>query len=198
MKKRKRPAPPLPEKGTAKAAAELTEYEVEFLAFYLSGSPRFNATQAAMHAGDTNEQARKHSWKVLRRPHVAAALQHWRENRLRLADESLERFMREVLAGAFSNIADLATWDEHGVQLIPSDLCDERALSAVAEVKTTARGSSLKLVPKAEYLRILGQLKGYITKDGTDDSDEARKRALAELLESMQNRKPSIARPRNS
>ena len=186
------------QKAAEAAAADLTDQEAAFVAAYLAGEVRFSAHAAAIAAGYSAEYARAHAWELRRRPAVDAAIRRARAETLAGAFDTAERFLRELEALSFSRVDRLVEWDGENLYLVPSDLADPRTLAAVSEVRKTANGLVVKFHSKPEALRLLGQAKGFLGKEGADDPDGERAEALKKLREVMLNGRPDVEPPDHS
>lgn len=172
-------------KALDKATGEMPPDRVHFLAYYLGGPQPFNASRAAMAAFNyTLEEAYRRSYEILKEPEVQKAINAWRRERIRTADASLEKYTQELLSIAYAQVRDVVSWDADTVRAIPSELADDRAHAAIAEVRQTGQGVAIKMHSKTDALKLLGTLLGFLTPDENKKTDEQAEK-IARILHSL-------------
>lgn len=132
---------------TAKQRAFVTEYLVDL-----------DHTAAARRAGYTGEYLSRAAWELVRKPHVAAAIEEQltaREQRTRI---TADRVLAEYAKIAFADIGQI--FDEAGelltIHAMPPDI---RAAIASFELETSERGEGAVLnIAKIKMLDKLGAL----------------------------------------
>lgn len=152
----------------------LNEKQKRFVEEYLVD---LNATQAAIRAGYSAKSAASIGEENLRKPDIAAAIEAGRSEQQERTQVTADRVLQELASIAFSDLRDVATWDEDGVSLVASsDLSDEaaRALREVtARVETfegdqgtrTTRHLQVKQHDKMRALELLGKHVGLFKDD---------------------------------
>lgn len=150
-------------KSTAKKAPykkELSEQHKKFAKEYLKDSC-FNATQAAIAAGYSENGAGVQGHRLLKNANVAAYIAQMAEQRARRLEISGERVLRELAKLSFSDMSDYVDWGPDGVTLKPGVELDDIQTAAIAEITetTTQHGGSqkIKLHDKKGSLELLGR-----------------------------------------
>lgn len=186
---------PQSQKAAEAAADTLTDQEAAFVVAYLTGERRFSALAAAIAAGLSPENAKAHAWELRRRPAVDAAIRKARVESLSEAFDDQRRFIVELEAIAYSRVHRAVEWDGENLFLVPRELIDDATLAAISEVRKTRNGVVVKFHSKPEALRLLGQARGWLGKEGADDPDGERAEALKALRELMVQGTPDVDPP---
>ena len=165
----------------------------------------FNATQAALDAGYSVKTARSIGSELLTFPDVAAAVEKAVRAKLRNIDRLSVKWLDEVCRLAFSDIREVATFDEHGVAFkADSELTDDaaRAIESVESTVTTPKtgevivNRKVRLHSKASALAMLGKYLGTQTDNPPPRSPaealdaEARRERIAYLQSKLGGKQP--------
>lgn len=94
-----------------------------------------NATEAARRAGLPGRKPEFAGAKMMRRPGVAAAIAAEREASAQRTRITVDRIKQELARLAFSDIGDIADWDESGMMLRARDDIAKDDRAAIAELK---------------------------------------------------------------
>ena len=101
-----------------------------------------NATQAAIRAGYSAHTAREQGRRLLTRVHITRALAPIEQAALRKVEKlerkcalSLERVLDEAAILAFSDIADVVTWTQNDLQLVPSDQLSREQTATIQSIQ---------------------------------------------------------------
>ena len=153
---------------TAKQRAFVDEYLVDL-----------NATQAAIRAGYSRKTAAQVGAENLRKPYIAEAVEEAKEGRAERTRVSADKVVAELAKLGFSDMRELASWDEYGMRWKESrELSDEAAASVrdVSVHRETRRekngdvvetvNTKLVLHDKLGALRDLAKHLGLFPKDG--------------------------------
>ena len=159
----------------------------EFVAAYLID---LDAVKAAIRAGYSERNAHSNSFRLLRIPEIAAAVEEGlaarRENTRATADRVLEEYGRI----AFADIRHFADWTEDGVlSLAAKEKLSDADAGAIHEVQPNGKGAKLKLYDKQAALDRLARHLGLFdpharlspqdqTVDGKAARDELRERLM--------------------
>lgn len=151
------------------AIASLTPKQQRFIEEYLVD---LNATQAAIRAGYSARSAASIGEENLRKPDIAAAVEAAQQKRAERLGVTADRIEEELAAVAFSNLRDVASWDEDEVTLIPADDLSDQAARSLREVNArvetvegesgsrTTRHVQVKQHDKLRALELLGKRHG--------------------------------------
>jgi phage terminase small subunit len=133
-----------------------------------------NATQAAIRAGYKAKNADAHSYRLLRRPDIAAALDRELEARKSATRLMSTRVLMEYMRIAFADMRDFADWGPKGLILREKDATDEAKTAAIAELvpASNGKGTKLKLYDKKAALDALARHLGLF--DATSSLGEDR------------------------
>ncbi len=169
-----------------KRAATLRPRHQRFVTEYLKD---LNATQAAIRAGYTARNADAHSYRLLRRPDIAAALERHLETRKANRRHMAVRVLMEYMSIAFANMRDFADWGPEGMTLRAKETLGDAEAAAIAEVVPNGkngRGGKLRLYDKKAALDALARHLGLFdpnhslgedkTVDGRDSREVLRER----------------------
>lgn len=142
-----------------------------------------NATQAAIRAGYSERTAKSIGQENLTKPDLQAYIQQLMEERSKRTEITADMVLREYAKLGFSNITDylkvieLEAMTETGMQLykavdiFTTDGIERSKMDAVAEIKQTKEGISLKLHDKKGALdsmaRHLGMFQDNVNVTGT-------------------------------
>ncbi len=114
--------------------AELTPRQRRFVDEYLID---LNATAAARRAGYSEKAARSYGTRLVKRPHVAAAIAAAKSDRSARTRVTQDMVIAEYARLAFADIREFVDWGPDGVALKPSDGLDDEQARCVAEVTET-------------------------------------------------------------
>jgi phage terminase small subunit len=172
----------------SKPAPRLRKRHRKFLAEYLVD---LNATKAAIRAGYTERNADAHSYRLLRRPDIAAAVAEALAARQGRMQVTAERVLLEYARIGFSDIRDVADWGPKGMSFRPKETLDDHAAAAIAEIVPSSNGKAsgkIKLYDKKAALDALARHTGLFdprrsmgadrTVDGKDSLTALRERIL--------------------
>jgi phage terminase small subunit len=138
-----------------KPAPRLNKRHRKFLAEYLVD---LNATQAAIRAGYQARNADAHSYRLLRRPDIAAALEQALATRRDTMQVTAERVLLEYARIGFSDIRRVADWGPEGMIFRSKEMLDDHAAAAIAEIVPSSNGKAsgkIKLYDKKAALDAL-------------------------------------------
>ena len=122
-----------------------------------------NGTAAALRAGYAPNCARAHSWHLLRRPDIAAAIRSEMEARALRTGVTRERVLAEYARLAFADLRALATWNEKSLRFADAaSLPRDVAASIVAIAGTGRRGRRIRIktVDRLKALDALARILG--------------------------------------
>jgi phage terminase small subunit len=144
-----------PAEGAPRKFKRLTGKQRQFVAEYLVD---LDATAAARRAGFTGEYIARAAWELVRKPHVAAAIEEQlaaREQRTRI---TADRVLAEYAKIAFADLGEI--FDDNGelltIKAMPADI---RAAISSFEIETADRGEGAVLnIAKIKMLDKLGAL----------------------------------------
>ncbi len=121
----------------------LTPRQRRFVEEYLID---LNATQAASRAGYKNTSAFKNAHRLLKKPHVRAALDAALEDRAERATIKSHQVVEELAHLAFANMADYVDFSSRGVNVKDIAELPDGAARSIAEVSEskTANGGTIK------------------------------------------------------
>lgn len=169
--------------GRKETARPLTPKQQRFAEEYLID---LNATQAAIRAGYSENGAGQSAFNLLKKPEIQALIEKLRAKTSVKLEVTRERVINELAKIAFSDIRSVVKWGRvkiqaydgipeavYDIDLIPSDEISEDAAAAVAEVRKTRDGLSVKMLDKKGALDSLGKHLGLWT---PSDEDEPPKR----------------------
>jgi len=166
-----------------KTARPLTPKQERFVDEYLVD---LNATQSAIRAGYSEKTAHSIGHENLRKPEIQALIERKRSKTAARLEVTRERVVNELARIAFSDIRSVVKWGRiklqasdgipevvYDIDLIPSEEISDDAAAAVAEVRKTREGLSIKLLDKKGALDSLGKHLGLFQ---AGDEDEPPKR----------------------
>ena len=126
----------------------LTAKQLLFVDEYLVD---LNATRAAVRAGYTPKSAAKHSYRLLAKPRINAAVAARMAERARRVQMSQDRVLREVASLAFSDLRRAFAADG---ALLPVQAWPEELAAAVASVKVReVKGDDGVVVAEVKEIR---------------------------------------------
>jgi phage terminase small subunit len=151
-----------------------------------------DAKNAAIRAGYGERNAHANSYRLLRRPDIAAAVEQALAARQAKTRLTGDRVLAEYGRMAFANMRDFAEWGPHGITWRPNKLLAEEEGAAIAELQGNADNSKiakLKLYDKKAALDALARHLGLFDPkarmskpDQTIDGREAREVLRERLL----------------
>ena len=163
---------------------EINPLEESFaLAYLVTG----NAAEAARRVGLKGRYPNVSGAKMLQRRRVAAFIEAERAASIARTRIDIDRVKREFARIAFTDIGDIAEWDEEGMTLKPSRAIspDDRAAIAQVKVKPGTNGlkATIKLHSKQRALDSLARLLGLYSKKQFVTIDHApEKRSANDIL----------------
>lgn len=193
--------------------SEMNPKQAQFVREYLID---LNATQAAIRAGYSAKTAYSQGERLLKHVEVAKAIADAKEERAVRTDISADMVLRELLKIATADMADVTDWgvkeiaigfDESGKKLRQEDIGDATVVqyvdapfvtpinrddlpadvrSAVAEVKLTREGFSIKMHDKIGALTLIGRHLAMWTDKVEVSADEATAKLLAEARKRLE------------
>lgn len=117
-----------------------------------------NATQAAVRAGYAPKSAEKHSYRLLKRPDVAAAVEEAIARRSARTEITQDMVIWELAAIAFAKVTDHTCVEEDGaVRVLPTEGLTEQQRSAIAGIKVSRYGVQVSNYDKLRALELLGK-----------------------------------------
>lgn len=145
---------------TAKQRAFVDEYLVDL-----------NATQAAIRAGYSEKSADSQAAQLMANPKVAAEVQTALDKRATRTEVTADRVIAELARIAFSDLRDVARWNEDALSLIDSESLTEDAARALREVVATTSQTEhgttnrlhVKQHDKLKALELLGKHLGMFS-----------------------------------
>lgn len=180
----------------------LTPQELDFVRFYTS-DPMRNATQAAKKAGYSGSGVGTTARRLLKKPHVAAAIAAAQQAFQARADENLaltlDRVLDEFAKIAFANMGDFLRVGSNGDPYLDlSNLTREQSAviqEATVEDYTAGRGEDardvrrvkVKLYDKQKALMAIGTHLGGFVRAKPTEAAKVMDDALMAFLERIQN-----------
>jgi phage terminase small subunit len=156
----------------------------------------FDATNAAMRVGYARTSAYANSYRLLRHPEIAAAVERAMAARKKRIGATADRVVEEYARIAFADIRRVFDWDDGGKNLrVKTGLSADDAAS-IREVERSADGSvKLKLYDKKASLDALARHLGLfhprasmeVTRDRTVNGRDAREVLRERLARLAQN-----------
>jgi len=126
------------------------------------------------------ENTRQAAWTLLQNKRIRRAISQAMEERSRRTHITQDRVLKELARIGFSDVADVSTWNECGLNVKDSSTLDKDITAAISEVsvKFTEYGADVKvrMYPKHEALRSIGEHLGMWSKEkdkGRDAVTEA-------------------------
>lgn len=148
----------------------MTQRQRRFVEEYLK-SPNFDATAAAKAAGFSAKTAPQIASRMLKIPHVKAAIESAIAARATRANISQDEVIAELRKIAFGNMGSVAKWSRSGVVFKDSATLTPEEIGSVAAVEetTTKDGGSLRIKQhdKVKALELLGKHVGMFKEDVT-------------------------------
>jgi phage terminase small subunit len=107
----------------------------------------WNATQAAKDAGYKPKWAQGIGYTLVHNNAVKERISELTEHSLKEIGVTRERVLKELATIAFTNMSDLASWNDSGVRFLSSAELDENKKAAISEVTETLTqvGGTLKI-----------------------------------------------------
>lgn len=150
----------------------LTEREERYVKEFFKHPTQIEAYKAAGFNVRDNKSAHGGAGRLMALPHIQRAIAKEKERIAKRHDQSLDRWLREVLSCAFADPREL--YDENG-SLKPMSELEDHVAAAISEVETfeeyEGRGKNRELVghtrkvrmhAKLEALKMAGQVLGYV------------------------------------
>jgi phage terminase small subunit len=171
---------------------KLTERQERFALEWLIDC---NAQNAAIRAGYSERGAHVQGHHLLRNPKVRRRIRELQRGRAKRLQITADRVMNEYAKIAFSDIGDVASWTEKGVNFIPSRDMKKGARQTIAEIssktekfisdsgETETTTLKVKLYPKLPALDKLALHLG-ITPDNEADTDADSETTIEEMVRS--------------
>lgn len=116
-------------------------------AFCQHYTKHWNATQAAKDAGYKPKWAQNIGYHLVHNSLVKERIAQLTEHSLKEIGITRERVLKELATIAFTNMSDLATWNDSGVRFKPSDEISKNVQASIAEVSEVVNqaGGTLRL-----------------------------------------------------
>lgn len=140
-----------------------------------------NGTKAAIRAGYSEKTAGAQAARLLADARIAAEIQKQLESAKKELKITRTRVLSELATIAFANSTDFVTVEGGIAKAMDTTQIDPAKLPALAEVKETMYGVSVKMHDKVRALELLGKYLALFTgaNDGSDVEDLA---PLADML----------------
>ena len=159
-------------------------------------NPNGKRAYLAVYGGE-NKNAESGSSLLLRNPKVAARLDELQEKASVKLEVSQDKVLRRLAEIAFGHIGMTCTWEEHGLEVKPSDTLTAQELSTVDSIDISPVGDGdggllgfRKKVKMRDALKALEMLSKYLGLfDGAGAKGKDREAIKARLLELL-NRSP--------
>ncbi len=103
----------------------------------------FNATRAARVAGYSERSVRSIASSLLTNINIQREIAAVLDERLAAAGARLERVLFELAAIAFTDFGDVASWDQSGFRLVPSESLPPTIRAAISAVSVRRRTADL-------------------------------------------------------
>jgi phage terminase small subunit len=107
-----------------------------------------NGTQAAIRAGYSEKGAGVVASNLLKDDRVRAKIEELNKSRLRKLNVTVKNVLKEIALMAFSNIADVCTWNSQGIRLKRSASLSREETAAIKSITET-------ITPKTTSLKVL-------------------------------------------
>ena len=134
--------------------ARLTAKQKRFANEYIID---LNATQAAIRAGYTSKYANTNANKLLQNTTLAEYIQGLMDERSRRTLVTQDKVVNELANIAFADISSFLKVKNNQVEVFDTDSIQHEMLAAIAEVKESNYGISIKLHDKLKALELLGR-----------------------------------------
>lgn len=129
--------------------ARLTDKQKKFIDEYLID---LNATQAAIRAGYSQKNAFKIGSELLQKTTVQKYMQKCMKDREKRTEITQDKVLNELAAIGFANIVDYLEVKDDTVKVFNTADIPKEKLRAVAEIKQTKDGISIKIHDKVKAL----------------------------------------------
>lgn len=159
--------------------SELTDKQEAFCREYLKD---FNATQAAIRAGYSEDSARQIASDTLSKHNVQERIQGLANKLNSRTDNKIERIITELQLIAFGSLKDVAEWNPDGLYIKDSSDLDEEArlVSEVSESRTEkSTNIKIKMHDKLRALELLGKYHKIFTDKIEQQSEQKIEISLA-------------------
>lgn len=134
--------------------ARLTAKQRRFCEEYLID---LNATQAAIRAGYSPKTARFIANENLTKPYIQKRIQNQMEERSKRTNVTQDMVVQELAKIGFSDITDYLKVKNNHVEIFDTDNIPREKLAAIAEIKESNYGLSIRLYDKIRALELLGR-----------------------------------------
>ena len=128
-------SPTLPDAPSGAPQGEVGALSARHERFVLEFLRDGNATQAYIRAGYSPRGAQPSASKLLRQPHIAAAVAAGRQRLVDGLEVSVERLAQEYAKIAFANVADYVSTDETGGLRVDLDKASDAQRAGILELK---------------------------------------------------------------
>lgn len=148
-----------------------------------------NAKQAYIRAGFDCKYPERAAYQMMQNESVREAIREHLQQKLNSIDITADRVLSELATVAFSNIKDLAKWDDESAQVFDSEKISDQAARSIAEITTTRNKLGvkikIKLHNKNQALEVLCKYLGLLDKDGrlNNGSSDSETDPLVDALE---------------
>lgn len=110
---------------------ELTDKQKRFVAEYLVD---LNATQAAIRTGYSRKTARQQGQRLLTNADILAAVREAQDERAERTRVDADKVVKELAKLGFSDMREVASWDENGVRWRHSGELTNEAAASIKDV----------------------------------------------------------------
>lgn len=117
-----------------------------------------NGTAAARRAGYAPNCARAHSWHLLRRPDIAAAIRTEMEARALRTGVTRERVLAEYARLAFADLRPLANWNDKGLRFAEAATLPRDVATSIIAIAGTGRHGRRIRIRSVDRLKALDGL----------------------------------------
>lgn len=161
---------------------KLTERQKLFIQEFLKDR---NATQAVIRAGYSKNGARSMAVNLLANPNIAQEIDRLSQKRCEKVNVTVNDVLAELAKIAFTDMKDLASWTQSGVEFKPSSQLGNEKTAAISELSETVTnaGGTLKIKKhdKVKALELLGKyLSMWSEKLDVTNSDGSLRQSLTE------------------
>lgn len=160
------------EKITSKQWRFIVEYPVDM-----------DGAKAAIRAGFSKRTARQIAYILLAKPHIKAEVAKQVKKMMNRAEIKSWMVLKETAHIAFSNIANLASWDTKTVNLKDSKTLAPEITASVSEISETKHGVKIKMHDKNAALRLLYDYL-HLSEAGNDEEGKSQTIFVAPELSS--------------
>lgn len=136
---------------------ELTPKQKQFCEEYIID---LNGSKAAERAGFSAKSAGKIAFQLMEKPEIAARIKELMEKRSKKTGITQEMVINELKKIAFSNLKDIAKWNQSGVDFHDSGRIPRKRTAFISEISQVMNEyggtTKVKLHDKVAALKLLG------------------------------------------